>query len=214
MKWNFAKLHEMMKDKRLKPTEKALLINLLLYAGTDGLSFPSQKTLASDFGYSARQISNCLLVLLAHGWLKDWKRRGYGRSNRYFFNQELYFNNDESNRNSSSTQLSTPLPNQTGTTPPSNVTQLNKSTNVINKRYSSIQDIKDNDIEEISEQYKVPIGLVQLQLEALRNYCSSKGRTYKDYKAALKNFVIKEAKSTIERRAFYGNKRGIDARDL
>ena len=195
---NFKKLAEVVRDKRLKPMQKTLLVDLLLYAGASGEAFPSQQTLANDLGCSTRQR----------------KRRGFAKSNAYFFNEELYFHNGRGNRNTSSSHLGNKVPDNSGTPVPPNVTQLNSSSKVLKKikrKYGSIEDISDTDIMEISSQYKVPEGLVRLQLEALRNYCSSKGTRYKDYKAALRNFVLREAKSIIERRALHGNKRGIDA---
>ena len=210
---NFKKLAEVVRDKRLKPMQKTLLVDLLLYAGASGEAFPSQQTLANDLGCSTRQIRYSLDMLCATS-LVERKRRGFAKSNAYFFNEELYFHNGRGNRNTSSSHLGNKVPDNSGTPVPPNVTQLNSSSKVLKKikrKYGSIEDISDTDIREISFQYKVPEGLVRLQLEALRNYCSSKGTRYKDYKAALRNFVLREAKSIIERRALHGNKRGIDA---
>lgn len=214
---NFKKLHEMMQDRSLKPIEKALLVDLLLYAGVDGQAFPGHEKLAKDLVCSSRHISTCLSVLLAHGWLKDWQRRGYGKTNIYFFNEELYFNNDRSNRNTSSSHSGSKVPNNLGTLVPPNETHLINSSNEIkkvNRRYESIENVLEEDIKEIANQYKVPEGLVRLQLEALRNYCSAKGKRYKDYKAALKNFVIRDAERRIEKSYGDPTKRATDARKL
>lgn len=210
---NFKKMTEVIRDNWLRPIDKLLLVDLLLYAGTSGEAFPSQQTLANDLGCSTRQIRYSLDVLCAAS-LVERKRRGFAKSNIYFLNEELHFLNDKGNRNTSSSHLGNKVPNNSGTPLPPNVIQLNNSSKALKKikrKYRSIEDISDTDIKEISFQYKVPEGLVRLQLEALRNYCSSKGTRYKDYKAALRNFVLREAKSTVERRSLYGNKRGIDA---
>lgn len=210
---HFENMAKVMKNNRLKPIDKAILWDLLLYAGVNGESFPSQDTLAKNMGCSTRYIRYRLDMLCA-ARLVTRKRRGFGKSNIYIFNKELYFPNGNSNRKHSSSHSGNGVPHESGTRVPPNETQLNNSSKVLKKierKHSSIDSISDNDILEIADQYKVPEGLVRLQLEALRNYCSSKGRTYKDYKAALKNFVIREAKSAVERRSLYGNKRGIDA---
>lgn len=210
---NFKKLAEVVRNNRLEPIQKMLLIDLLLYAGTSGEAFPSQQTLAKDFGCSTRQVRYSLDMLYAVGLVKR-KRRGFAKSNTYFLNEELYFHNDKSNRNTSSSHSGSKVPHNSGTLVPPNETQLNNSSKVLKKikrKYSSIENISDEDIKEVANQYKVPEGLVRLQLEALRNYCSAKGKKYKDYKAALRNFVLREAKSQIERSAVHGNKRGIDA---
>lgn len=205
------KYRELIRNKELKPMEKLLMIDILEYAGNNSAAFPSQGTLADDLGCKPRHIRDCLYVLLAHGWLKNWKRRGYGKSNVYYPNEALHYHNDESDRQYGAAQTGDVVPYHTGIAKPTNVNQLNKSSNVINKRYSSLDDVSDEDVRDIATQYKVPEGLVRLQLEALRNYCSAKGKRYKNYKAALRNFVLREAKSQIERRDIYGSKRGIDA---
>lgn len=82
------------------------------------------------------------------------------------------------------------------------------------KKYSSIKEITDKDIKEISELYHVPIGLVRLQLEKLQNWCEAKGRNYLNYKKALMNWVISEMQRTVEKERVDNNKRGIDARNI
>lgn len=85
----------------------------------------------------------------------------------------------------------------------------------IYKRKSiAIKDITQDDVIEIAEKYNTTIGLVNFQLETLTNYCQSKGRLYKDHKAALRNFVLAELKRQAERRIGDPSKKGIDARDL
>lgn len=81
------------------------------------------------------------------------------------------------------------------------------------KKYSSLKDISEADILQIATEYKVSVGFVRLQLEKVRNYCSSKGKVYKNYKSALRNFVLGDMQRNIERSA-YDNKRGIDASNL
>jgi len=97
-----------------------------------------------------------------------------------------------------------------------NIIIQKKKKNVIKRKrkFSSIKDISVNDIQDISERYKVPLAFVKLQLEKLHNYCESKGRIYKNYKAALRNFVISEAERKIEKGGRDQNKRGIDASNV
>lgn len=85
---------------------------------------------------------------------------------------------------------------------------------LITKKYSSIKDITDADILEISDTYKVGPGFVKLRLEELRNYCEAKGKVYKNYKAALRNFVLSDMKRVVERRIPDAGKRGVDARQV
>lgn len=67
------------------------------------------------------------------------------------------------------------------------------------KKYSSLKDIKEDDLLEISEKYRVPLAFVKLQLEKMENWCEAKGKHYKNYKRALMNWVLKEAEEKINR---------------
>lgn len=209
---SFRKLAEVLRSSNLKPVQKLLLIDLLLYAGVNNKAFPSQQTLADDLGRSPRYIRSCLKVLHKQD-LINWTRRGFAKSNLYTFNEELYYHTDNTNRNSNSHQSGDTFPSNVGTQLPPNVIQLKNTPNVT-KKYSSIEDISYADIKEIAFQYKVPEALVNLQLETLRNYCTAKGKRYNNYKAALRNFVLKEAKALTERRSINDIKRGIDARHI
>lgn len=60
--------------------------------------------------------------------------------------------------------------------------------------------ITESDLQEIADNYKVTLAFVKYHLEALRNYCASSGKQYRDYKAALRNFVIRDLKSQIEKK--------------
>lgn len=93
-----------------------------------------------------------------------------------------------------------------------NIDLIRKTNNisVTPKKYSSIKDITEEDFNEIATKYKVSPAFVKLQYEKLVNYCESKGRKYKNYKSALRNFVLGDMQRTVERRS--ENVRvGIDA---
>ncbi len=73
----------------------------------------------------------------------------------------------------------------------------NKGNNNIYKpsnKFTSLKDIGEKEILEIAENYRVPVSFVRVQLESLKNYCEAKGRRYKNYKAALRNFVLSSRK--------------------
>lgn len=125
---NFTKLSEIMRSPRLKPVQKALLVNLILYAGTSGDAFPSQDTLAKDFACTSRYIRMCLDMLVA-AQLISKKRRGFSKSNLYLFNKELYYLNDTRKDNNSSSQRGNNIPDYSSTPLPPNVAQLNNSSN-------------------------------------------------------------------------------------
>ena len=79
------------------------------------------------------------------------------------------------------------------------------------KKFSSLKDITPEVIQEIADKYKAPIGFVQLKLEVLKNYCESKGRRYKNYKSALRNFVLNDMQKMIEKKNLYKKGGFVDA---
>jgi hypothetical protein len=80
------------------------------------------------------------------------------------------------------------------------------------RKYSSINDITPDDIQEISDKYKVTVGFVNLQFEKMKNWLASSGKVKKDYKATLRNFVIGDMQKEIERRS--SDNKTVDARHI
>jgi len=127
---SFKKLAEVVRNPKLLPAEKILLVDLLLYGGVQGESIPSQKTLAKDLGMSDRYIRT-LIVSLHEQKLLNWKKRGYSKSNRYSFNQELYIHIDTKQWKYSSYEKGSLVPIQNGSTLPPNETHQCSSTSEI-----------------------------------------------------------------------------------
>lgn len=117
------RVRDFIRNPNLTPLEKCLLLNLYFYAGTTGTAFPSQKTLANDFGYKDSRHIRTYLNKLKEKRLLSWKKRGYSKSNSYILNGELYFRNDKIIRKPTSAHLGTILPVQNGTPLPSKVSQ-------------------------------------------------------------------------------------------
>lgn len=120
---HFATLRKFIRKSDIAPTEKALLVNLLLYGGVNGEIYPSELQLGKDFGLSDRHIRTLLNNLKQKGWITNWKQRGFSKSNKYIINQELYFHIDNKNRKSTSVQSGTPIPIKIGTPIPPKVSQ-------------------------------------------------------------------------------------------
>lgn len=79
------------------------------------------------------------------------------------------------------------------------------------KKYSKLEEITEEVVQQIALDYNVPIGLVRLQLEKMTNWLGSKGKSYKNYNKALRNWVLDEAKKTTERGMQNVKYRSIDA---
>jgi len=81
-------------------------------------------------------------------------------------------------------------------------------------KYSSLSSLTEADLIGIATKYRVPIALVKLCLEEMTNWCEAKGKTYKNYKSGLANWVLREAKKMMKEGRQNDNKRGIDARHI
>lgn len=125
---NFKKLAEVIRNNKLSPLQKVLILDILLYAGVSGDAFPSQQTLADDLGYTTRSVRYAMDMLYAAGLVKK-KRRGFAKSNIYFISEELYFRSGADKSDNISSQSGTNIPNHSSTPLPPNVTQLNNSSN-------------------------------------------------------------------------------------
>ncbi len=118
----FAKLREIVRNPAISALEIRVLLDLLLYAGTNGEAFPSESQLATDCGKSDRHIRTTL-VKLKQKELIEWKKRGYSKSNKYTLNEELYFRNDNKYRKTISSELGSTMPIQNGPPLPPKVNQ-------------------------------------------------------------------------------------------
>lgn len=85
---------------------------------------------------------------------------------------------------------------------------------VIRNQYKSIKDLKEKDLKEISEKYKVPLEFVEVIFDRMRNWLESKGKKYENYKMALMNWVSRSKEERIGRSNYADRTRGIDATDL
>lgn len=81
------------------------------------------------------------------------------------------------------------------------------------KKYSSVDDLSEEDFVLLANDYQVPTAFVKSKHEDLVNYQKSTGKTYKDYLATLRNWVKKDA-IQIRKEANANIKRGIDARNI
>lgn len=135
---SFIKIKDFIRKPDLEPIEKCLFLDLIFYAGTDGNAFPSEESLGKDLGFTARHIRTQLTKLERKGLIISKKRRGYLKSNSYSLNEELYFRNDNNDRNSSSSHLGTPLPVDKGNTVPPKVNNESNQLNVVQQLFEKI----------------------------------------------------------------------------
>ena len=69
----------------------------------------------------------------------------------------------------------------------------------IQKKYSSLKNIDLLVMEEISNKYHVPLSFVQSKFDDMSNWLMAKGKSYRNYKAALMNWVKTDALKIMEK---------------
>lgn len=79
----------------------------------------------------------------------------------------------------------------------------------IQKKHTSLTDIDFSTIEEIANKYKVPTAFVQSKLDDMTNWLKAKGKTYKDYKHALMNWVKSDAIKILQKQRQNVNKYSV-----
>ena len=187
--------------------EQALYLQMKRLAGENGLCFMTQKNLCKKLGIGKDKLRASLDYLLKHKWIEfvgttesrtrpinTYKVNDIWKSNVDYYQEKkispktaLSFNaKDKTQKTGDKTQNSHKIRPETT---PLRRTLIKKE--LIKKKYSSLKDVKDSDLLEISDKYQVKISFVRLQFEKLTNYCESKGKRYKNYKSALRNFVLR-----------------------
>lgn len=75
---------------------------------------------------------------------------------------------------------------------------INHKSKTINQK-QEIVEISQEKKQEIADRYKVPLSFVESKYDDLQNYCKANGRKYKDYEAALMNWVKRDALQVLEK---------------
>lgn len=204
--------------------EQSLYLVMKRIAGENGECYASVRTLAKKMDCSTGQISKTIKSLLKRGWIEFvGTRKGktspvkcYRIIDLWQKNIEMYSKEDCSHSEHSLETVHIVNTHRSLYEQKNN----NNNNNIYNiyirrkqKKYSSLKDIKEEDLIEIAEKYKVGLGFVKLQFEKLKNYCEAKGRKYKNYKSALRNFVLGDIQRNIEKRQ-NSKYRPVDARDI
>lgn len=123
-KINLAKVRDLIiRDSSMTPLEKLVLIDLYCFAGTKGIPFPSEATLAQAQNRSTRWIREVLKNLKRKGWILGWKKRGYSMSNKYDLNEVVYFQNETTNRKPATPQIGTRHTHVSGSVLPPKLSQ-------------------------------------------------------------------------------------------
>ena len=168
------------------------------------------KDVQKELGISKNTYTQWLNKLLEYPYIQS-TRTPFGFSFKVYKTYKRFTRNSESQKTGTVIPKKPDRDSQKSRNPIKTITVDNNSRHII---YNSIDKITPYDLGEIAVKYNVPMGFVELQLEALRNYCESKNKRYSNYKAALRNFVLSEIKRHAERRSYGASKVSIDPNQL
>lgn len=85
-----------------------------------------------------------------------------------------------------------PIENQQTKSPPLDQTTKLNTLDKLKLWWEWWETNNDKSMDTFQEEYKLDYSILKRNYEALILYCESKGKTYKDYKAAFKNFILKD----------------------
>lgn len=136
----------------------------------------TNEQIASIAGCSPDTVSRCISSLEKKGLIKTSKKMRAGGGLIRFVTDVFYDSKLTNYQFGNRQNLQT------------NKNKINN--NKINKNSLSMQ---DDELQVIAERYEVPLSFVKSKYDDLVNYCERTGKTYKDYKAALRNFVKQDA---------------------
>ena len=174
---------EVWEDESLNLTEKCLLGRIIALQDAKGYCYAGNKYLARQLGKSAIRVSAVLSKLVNLGYLTREVRRD---SNKQIVERKIYL------------PLKTMIPHiENNTTPPieNNKDRVDILDKNIEKRENSLNYLKavpDNDRNYFSLNFRITPSQVQDKADTLLDYCEAKGRSYKNYKAFLRNAIRSE----------------------
>ncbi|MCK5016396.1 MAG: hypothetical protein KAS32_04915 [Candidatus Peribacteraceae bacterium] len=185
---------------------KALYLDIKRAAGEDGRSFMTEETMCKRNGIGEKRLHKALKYLLNHKWIefvgmtpaktrpiKTYKVLDIWKKNIEFFSKKKIpsksgVSKDTRQKKQDTRQKQDKIPARSKGIRRTLLRRTNK------KKYTSLKDIGEKEFEMVADQYGVTIKLVQNSYEDLINYCQAHGKRYKNYLAALRNFVKKDAK--------------------
>lgn len=211
----------------LDPSALAVYVSLCRHADKEQSAFPAEKTIAEEHGICEKTVRNKIALL------KEWNiiRVDRIRRNDGKWLRNTYFLLDKSEWIKPEVKITAGL--ATGKKFQNHRQQLPtkdshlKVTHIereINKekellpykgRYSTLESLGEAEFQQVAENYQVPIEFVRSKYDDLVNYVPNKtGKPYRDYYAALRNFVKSDTLKIRKEASEHVSKRGIDARHI
>ncbi len=193
--------------------DQALYLQMKRAAGEDGVCFITQKHMCERLGIGKDKLRTSLKYLTEHKWIEfvgttESRTRPintYKINDIWDLNVDYYQKKkispksalslkakDKTQKTGDKTQIRHKIRPETDPLRRTNIKEelIKKNTR---KPYSSLKDITEKEFTEVALYYGLPISFVKSCYENLVNYCEAKGKIYKNYLAALRNFVKGDA---------------------
>lgn len=206
--------------KHLDPITTVVYLSLCRHADKQQIAYPAQELIAEQHNINPRTVRRKLKILQELNIIKYKRKRS--KSGKWLHNTYVLL--DKSEWKNLSTGHGSPVDNHrtresetTGHGSPVHKETHKKETHTLsiaNRKKSSIKSITEEDCKQIAEKYQVPLSFVMSKLDDLENYCERTGRRYKNYVAALRNFVKQDAIKLRKEQLSGASKRAIDASGL
>jgi len=212
--------------KYLKPSALAVYVPLCRHADKEQSAFPNQKTIAKEHGICVRTVKSKIKLLQSWNIIRLEKvrsKRGKWLNNTYYLLDKSQWKKPSANfapglpRGKKQPNQGQPLPPKDSHLKVTHIKrEINKEKNLVpfNGKYPSLTSLGEAEFQETAERYQVPLAFVMSCYDNLVNYCEAHGKCYKNYLAALRNFVKSNALKIRKEVNEHVSKRGIDARNV
>ncbi len=198
--------------KLLDPTTTVVYLSLCRHADKEQTSFPSQKLIAEEHNIHPQTVKRKIKKLVTLNIIRIEKiksKDGKWLNNTYYLVDKSEWADPRGIQSTSRSPGVSKI--QTRGTQDSLKDTHKKDTHTLYRK-NDLKNISDREIETIAQRYQVPIAFVKSKQDDLINYVERTGKTYKNYLAALRNFVKQDAIKL--RKEAGGSKRAIDASGL
>lgn len=211
----------------LKPTATAVYLSLCRHADKEQSCFPAEETIAEEHGICVRTVISKIKLLQQWSIIRLEKvrsKKGKWLNNTYYLLDKSQWKQPSANFAPGLSKCKKeqyqvqPLHTKDSHLKVTHIKrEINKEKELIplKGKYSSLESLGEAEFQQIAEDYQVPIEFVRSKYDDLVNYVPNKaGKPYKDYHAALRNFVKLDALKIRKEASEHVSKRGIDARNI
>lgn len=202
-------------SKHLGVTASMVYIALCRHADKSQVAFPSQETIAEKLGIGLRTVVDKIALLIKWKLIHvererssngKWLRNTYVLTDKSEWGKLPGAESAHGEEPSANNYINQVQPLHTKDT------QYKKDTHIsLYRRASKLSTLNDKHFQEIADKYGVPVDFVVSKYDDLINYCSTHGKSYKNYYSALSNWVKRDAIDIKSRHSQRNKKTAIDA---